>query len=226
LRLWILSDTHFGKHAVDSEKWLLMMKSYFYDFFIPTLKSKIKPEDKLIFLGDLFDNRNSINLKIINEVIQLFEKLSQIIECHVLLGNHDMYLMNSSDINSPAVIKHIPNIHIYDKPKIIDLDGLKTLMMPWISGKDNEKAILEKYKGCDLLFCHSDLNGCRTQLYPTRPIHKNILDIANDTIITDWKDVIVNIIIFQDRTFNKNMLAKVQKKYEIFFKKQDKISRQ
>ena len=93
------------------------MKSYFYDFFIPTIKQHAKPQDKLFFLGDLFDNRNSINLKTINAVIELFETLSEIIDCHVLLGNHDMYLMNSPEINSVATIRNIKNVTIYDEPK-------------------------------------------------------------------------------------------------------------
>lgn len=179
MKIWIISDAHFGKYNIDSDKWLNNMKSYFYDFFIPLLKAHMKPGDKLFFLGDLFDNRTSINLKTINTVIELFETLSKIIECHVLLGNHDMYLMNSPDINSVATIRNINNVIIYDQPKQINIDGLSILMMPWIHGKDNEIDVLNKYSGCDLLFCHSDLNGCRTQLYPTRPLNRNILDITD-----------------------------------------------
>lgn len=179
MKIWIISDAHFGKYNMDSDKWLNHMKSYFYDFFIPMLKQYKKKNDKLFFLGDLFDNRNSISIKAINTVIQLFEDLSKIIECHVLLGNHDMYLMNSPDINSVSTIRNINNVYIYEEPKQINIDGLSVVMMPWIHGKDNEKDVLSKYAGADLLFCHSDLNGCRTQLYPTRPINRNILDIED-----------------------------------------------
>lgn len=177
MKIYIISDFHFGKYSLDSDKWLNNMKSYFYDFLIPLLKEYKKNGDKLFILGDIFDNRTSINLKSISTVVKLFEDLSKIIECHVLLGNHDMWAMSDPEINSVCTIRNIPNVTIYDSPKTINVDGMSALMMPWIHGKDNEKAILEQYTGTDLLFCHSDLNGCRTQLYPTRPVSRHILDI-------------------------------------------------
>lgn len=177
MKIWIISDLHFGKHNLDSDRWLNNMKSYFYDFFIPFLLEYKKEDDKLFILGDIFDNRNSLNLKVIQTVIELFEKLGSIIDCHILLGNHDMYAMIDPTINSVTTIRNIPGIKVYEKAERINIDGLSILMMPWVHGKDNEKEILEKYTGTDLLFCHSDLNGCRTQLYPTRPASRSILDI-------------------------------------------------
>lgn len=179
MKIWTISDFHFGKYQNDSDRWLKIMESYFYNWFIPLLKENKKKDDKLFILGDIFDNRTSINLKAINIVVKLFEDLSKIIECHVLLGNHDAWLMNSNEINSVCVIRNIPNIFVYENPKVITLDNLEILMMPWIHGKNQEKTILEQYSGADLLFCHSDLNGCRTQLYPTRPANRNILDIQD-----------------------------------------------
>ncbi len=177
MKIYIISDFHFGKYNLDSDKWLNNMKAYFYEFLIPTLKEYKKKDDKLFILGDIFDNRTSINLKSISAVVKLFEDLSKIIECHVLLGNHDMWAMSDPEINSVCTIRNIPNVTIYDQPDVIKIDNLDMLMMPWVHGKNDEKAILEKYTGLDLLFCHSDLNGCRTQLYPTRPFNRNILDI-------------------------------------------------
>lgn len=177
MKIWLISDTHFGKYAIDSDKWLNIMTTYFYDFFIPTLKKHKKDGDILFFLGDLYDNRTSINIKVINTVVKLFEDLSQIIDIHIILGNHDNFNMLDTDINSICTIRNIKNITIYDKPQQININNTSVAIMPWIYGKNNEIEILKKYKGSDLLLCHSDLNGCRTQLYPTRPTNKNILDI-------------------------------------------------
>ena len=179
MNLFIISDPHFGKYTLDSDRWLNLMKDYFYEFLIPTIKEFAKNNDKLLLLGDLFDNRNSIDMRAINIVVELFEALSEIIECHVLLGNHDQRMMNDPSINSIATIRNIKNVFVYDKPTEITFDDKDALMMPWVSGKNTEQEILEKYTGKDLLFCHSDLNGCRTQLNPTRPNNKNILDIED-----------------------------------------------
>jgi len=178
MKIWIISDTHFGKYSNDSEKWLKLMTDYFYNWFIPTVKKHYKKGDVLVHLGDVFDNRTAINVKVIDTVVKIFEDLSKIFgEIHVIIGNHDAWLQSSTEISSACVIRNIPNIYLYDEPKIITMNNKEILMMPWIHGKNDEKATLEKYSGADLLLCHSDLNGCRTQLYPTRPNNRHILDI-------------------------------------------------
>lgn len=177
MKLFIVSDFHWGKYTNDSEKWIQLMTSYFYEWLIPQLKQFAKKGDKLVILGDIFDNRTSINMKVITSVVKLFEALSKIIEIHSILGNHDMFAMADPEINSVCTIRNIPNVHIYEKPTVVDFDGVETLLMPWVHGKNAEKQVLEHYKGLDLLLCHSDLNGCRTQLYPTRPHNREILEI-------------------------------------------------
>ncbi len=177
MKLFIVSDFHWGKYTNDSEKWLRIMSDYFYNWLIPSLKTYAKKGDKLMILGDIFDNRTSINLKVINHVVKLFEDLSKIIEIHSILGNHDMFAMADPEINSVCTIRNIPNVFIYEQPTVLNFDGKETLLMPWIHGKNEEKKILEQYSGLDLLLCHSDLNGCRTQLYPTRPHNREILEI-------------------------------------------------
>lgn len=176
---FIISDFHYGKYTSDSDKWLLNMNSYFYEFFIPHIQKYAKPGDKLAILGDIFDNRNSISQKALTSVVKLFEKLSTIIECHVILGNHDMFSMSDPEINAVVSIRNIRNVYVYEKPTLLNIDNTSILFMPWIHGKNNEKQVLEQYSGTDLLFCHSDLNGCRTQLYPTRPLNREILNIKD-----------------------------------------------
>lgn len=181
MKLFMVSDFHFGKHSLDSDKWLKMMLSYFYEFFIPTIKKYAKKDDKLIILGDIFDNRNNINIKVLVAVVKLFEDLGKIIEVHTILGNHDMWAMSDPEINSVCSIRNIPGIKVYQEPEVMNFDGKDVLMFPWVHGKNEEKTILEKHNGCDILICHSDLNGCRTQLNPTRPINRDILDINDFT---------------------------------------------
>lgn len=179
MKFFLLSDAHLGKYSSDSDRWLNLMRSYFFDFFIPFIKKNAKSTDKFFFLGDLFDNRTSIDMRALTLAVEIFEELSKIIECHVLLGNHDQRMMNDPTINSIVTIRNIPNVITYSKESVLEIDGHKILILPWIHGKNSEKEIMEKHKNCDMLLCHSDLNGCRTQLYPTRPINRNILDIED-----------------------------------------------
>src|ERR1039458_5939275 len=150
MRLFIISDLHFGKHTNDSEKWLKLMTDYIYNWLIPTLKQYAKKGDKLMILGDIFDNRTAINVKVIEAVVKVFEDLSKIIEIHTLVGNHDSWMQSSNEIYSTCVIRNISNVHLYNEPKVITFDKKEILMMPWIHGKNDEKSILEQYSGLDV----------------------------------------------------------------------------
>ena len=53
----------------------------------------------------------------------------------MLVGNHDIYYKNISDVNSLRELigtKH-NNIHIYEDATEVDFDGLPILLMPWIT---------------------------------------------------------------------------------------------
>ena len=46
----------------NSVLWLNIIEDYFFNFFIPLVKKEYKEGDVLYHLGDVFDNRQSINL--------------------------------------------------------------------------------------------------------------------------------------------------------------------
>ena len=64
-RVFFLGDTHFGVRN-SSNEWIDIMRDYFYDWFIPTVKKNYQPGDILIHLGDVYDSRQSINIKVLN----------------------------------------------------------------------------------------------------------------------------------------------------------------
>ena len=70
-RVWILGDLHFGVRA-NSMEWLEIQKDFFENLFIPTLKEHVQPGDVLVQVGDTFDNRQSINIKVLNYAVDLF----------------------------------------------------------------------------------------------------------------------------------------------------------
>jgi DNA repair exonuclease SbcCD nuclease subunit len=76
-RAFIVSDTHFGARS-NSVEWLDEMMDWFENDFIPRVTTEYKPGDILIHNGDVFDNRQSVNLLVLHKGITLFEKLSDI----------------------------------------------------------------------------------------------------------------------------------------------------
>lgn len=157
-RVWLLADLHFGVRT-NSLEWLEIHKDYFYNFFIPMLKEKKKEGDALFVLGDIFESRQSLNIRVLNEAINIFIELSKIIPIYVIVGNHDSFARNSLDINSLIVFKNIDNITIFDNPDVLETQfGQKLLMMPWIESKEEELKCLNSNQA-DYLFCHTDFQG-------------------------------------------------------------------
>lgn len=178
MKIFLISDTHFGIHPVKQDRWLNMQTSWVENFLIPFLQKHAKPDDILVHLGDVYDNRSSINIKVLNSVVNIFTELGKILPVHVLIGNHDMWAMSDTEINSTVSIKHIPNVNLYTKPTVIQCGQKSVLMNPWTHGKTAEMEVLQRYKA-DYLFTHSDLKGARTQIYPTRPHNRNILELKD-----------------------------------------------
>ena len=157
-RVWVLGDLHFGVRA-NSVEWLEIQKDFFERLFIPTLKKHVKPGDVLVQVGDTFDNRQSINIKVLNYAVDLFERLGEILPCYVICGNHDIWAKKSNDISSIDSLKWIPNVQVYKEPELLDWSGRKVLLMPWRRDAEHEAETLAEYPQTDIVFCHSEVRG-------------------------------------------------------------------
>jgi DNA repair exonuclease SbcCD nuclease subunit len=177
-RIWLLSDTHLGCRA-NSVLWLNIIEDYFYNFFIPLVKKEFRQGDVLFHLGDVFDNRQSLNLAAQDLGIRVFEELSKIFpEIHVIVGNHDIMKKNSNDISSVDCIKYIPNVTVHKEPKIIEYAGVKCLLMPWRRDSTHEKETLNSItEDIDYMFCHTETQGVQTTT-STRHLHEGGNDLA------------------------------------------------
>jgi len=105
-RVWILGDLHFGVRA-NSMEWLEIQKQFFEDVFLPNLRANVKPGDVLVQVGDTFDNRQSINIRVLNYAVTLFEELGKILPVHVICGNHDIWAKNSNGYQTYRSIKNL-----------------------------------------------------------------------------------------------------------------------
>ena len=157
-RVWVLGDLHFGVRA-NSVEWLEIQKDFFERMFIPTLKKHVQPGDVLVQVGDTFDNRQSINIKVLNYAVDLFERLGEILPCYVICGNHDIWAKKSNDISSIDSLKWIPNVQVYKEPELLDWSGRKVLLMPWRRDAEHEAETLADYPQTDIVFCHSEVRG-------------------------------------------------------------------
>lgn len=164
MRVFMITDTHFGIYLNNLDKWLTMMEDTFYNYLIPYLKENAKEGDVLIHLGDLFDNRNSLPIIVINKVEKILKEMSEILPLHIMVGNHDLWNKGSNEVNSVRLFGYMnDNIHIYEETTTLELGGQKLVLMPWVEKRKDMINEISKNPG-DYLFCHSDLNGCRMHL--------------------------------------------------------------
>jgi len=159
-RVWILGDIHFGVRA-NSLEWLDIQKDFFEKHFIPTLERHVQPGDILVQVGDTFDNRQSINIRVLNYAVNLFERLGKILPVHVIVGNHDIWAKKSNEITSIDSLKWIPNVQIYTDCQRYKWHDKKILLMPWRVDPDHEAETLANHLDADIVFCHSEVAGVR-----------------------------------------------------------------
>lgn len=165
-RVWFVTDTHFGVRN-SSNEWIEIMRDFFFDWFIPTVRENYQPGDVLIHLGDVYDSRQSINIKVLNLGISVFESLSEIFGdgIYVIAGNHDLWGKTSNEINSLKSIKWIPNVNILEEPETLLLGDKKFLMMPWRKDHATEEEFLDSTGPHDYLCCHADIRGLKFNRY-------------------------------------------------------------
>tara|TARA_Y100000385_G_scaffold257893_1_gene285465 strand:+ start:15 stop:1103 length:1089 start_codon:yes stop_codon:yes gene_type:complete len=159
-RIWWITDLHLGARN-NSIEWLDRMTEYYYEFFIPLVKENSKEGDILIIGGDVFDNRQSLNLLVMNRGMEIFEALSKVFTngIYIILGNHDIHRRNSNDITSVDVLKNIKGVHIFKEPEVLNIGNRhKVLMMPWRKNHHEENETIRQYKdSVDYVFCHANI---------------------------------------------------------------------
>jgi DNA repair exonuclease SbcCD nuclease subunit len=160
MKVAVVTDTHFGVKN-DSPLFLDEFLSFFEKQFFPyILENNITT---VLHLGDLLDRRKFVNFYTLAQVrdrfMSFFEENN--ITLHIILGNHDTFYRNTSSINSMTeLFSHYKNIHIYDEPVVVDLDGFDLNLVPWINEENVDKCIkfLEDARG-SVVMGHFEING-------------------------------------------------------------------
>ena len=150
MRILITADIHCGYPGrLDDNIWSLKAISDY----------ATEHDIKHIFcLGDLFHNRDSISIDILCAIHDFFKNCDR--EWHVLLGNHDMFLKTSWEINSIKPLEKYAKI--YDDITRITLGGRDIFMIPFMH---YESEYLQKLNDLkidndeSILFTHIGVNN-------------------------------------------------------------------
>ena len=158
MRVAIITDTHYG-----ARKGSKLFHDYFEQFyknvFFPTLEKE--EITTVLHLGDAFDSRKSIDYQSLEWTKRVVLEPLRKYEVHMIVGNHDIYLRNSTKINAPSLLlQNYSNIKTYSDPEVIKIGNLNVLLIPWICADNEEKTLrLIKNSGCKVAMGHLELNG-------------------------------------------------------------------
>ncbi len=128
-KVCLISDTHLGVKK-SNEIFLNSQVNFMRDEFIPYLTDN--RINDIYILGDLFDNRNHINIKTLKVSFELFENDLKPFNVSILLGNHDIYYNTNIQTHSLKWLEKFKNITLIEEIQEIDVHGLKVLAVPWL----------------------------------------------------------------------------------------------
>lgn len=158
----LLGDLHFGVRSLNEH--FFEFQREFIRYFLAECKKR--HVSLIIQVGDFFDVRKSMNVKLLHYIRTEFtidvEKAG--IPWTIFPGNHDIYLKDSNDINSLIAFDQCSDlINVINEPSGIVLDNGEWFALPWIDAKiaENLPAILKQAKdhGAKYLVGHLELAG-------------------------------------------------------------------
>lgn len=175
MKVIILGDCHLGARG-GAANFAAYFNSFFRDQLYPyMLEHGIT---QIYQLGDLFDNRTAMHLKSLH--VSKPDWFDPLVEngfvMHTLLGNHDITLRESLEINTTESILQdyikTGNVVVYKKPTVVEVDGNTTFdIIPWIckANMDEVTEFMNRKKVSDICLGHFEIEGA--SMYRGIPSH-------------------------------------------------------
>lgn len=156
LKVLCIGDQHFKtNNIIQVNMFLQKIKSYLDE----------SPPDIIISMGDLLDTHERLHIVPFNKAGEYFRLLSSYCNTYVLVGNHDasnsIFLTTNHWMNC---FKEYKNITIVDDVTIVNINGIKLTMCPYVpdgkfkSALDTKKG---KWEDSNCIFAHQLFDGVK-----------------------------------------------------------------
>ena len=160
MKIAIFTDSHWT--ARKSSRHLHDYFELFYkNIFFPALEEQ--GVEIVVHMGDAFDNRKSIDFWGLDWTRRVVLEPLRKYEVHMIVGNHDIFLRNSTEINAPELLlKDYPNIKTYSSPTNTKVGGIDMTFIPWICSENYDETlkVIKKSKS-KIVMGHLELQGFR-----------------------------------------------------------------
>ena len=161
MKVAILNDTHCGVRN-SSDIFLDYQDRFYTEVFFPYCEEH--GITQVLHLGDYYEHRKFVNFKALNSNRHHFlEPLKQKgMTMDIIPGNHDVYYKNTNELCSLKELLgyFTSNVNIILKPTVLDYDGLKFAVIPWINNA-NYQEYTKWAMNCEasMLGAHLELKG-------------------------------------------------------------------
>ena len=142
----IFSDIHIGVHH-NSKFWHDVAWDW-ANWFISELKQREIKD--ILFCGDYFHTRDEVSVDSLHFGTKLLE-LFKDFNVTMIVGNHDCFLKDSSEVNSISPFNNWSNVSVVSEPKQIHSHGKEINLIPWGTS-------LEEIPKADYTFGHFEIN--------------------------------------------------------------------
>lgn len=152
-KVCVISDLHIGVHQ-NSIFWHDTALAWAKWLKTELIAKNIKD---ILFLGDLFHYRDEIavnTIHVVSQILQIFDSFNILF----IVGNHDAFYKDRSEINSLALLNGWKNITVVDKTLETELLGKKCAFVPW-----GEK--IEHLENKDIIFGHFEIESFKMNSY-------------------------------------------------------------
>lgn len=158
-KMLLYSDLHFGARGND-QTFLDIQIDFFENFLLP--KVRRDDVDYATVAGDLFENRRSINLKVLNVAQDLINEICDAVTAlYFVMGNHDTYYVNDRKFNSLRLFEDVPNFVPIRTLERREIEGNEFLFVPWTQSEGERKEVrnLLEAEGADVCVGHMEVNN-------------------------------------------------------------------
>lgn len=161
MKIAVITDLHVGcrdgNKAIEAHQ-----RDFFENVFFPYVKKhKIS---QVWCLGDTFDRRKYVNFQQLNAAHEFFfDKLNTLnLPSLFIIGNHDVYLKNTNEINSPKLLlQGLKNTTLVENECLeLTIDNFSCILVPWIN-RENRDRIMKQIKKSSAPYCfgHFEFSG-------------------------------------------------------------------
>ena len=146
MEILVFSDLHIHPHKRSAERLEDCLRVLDWSFQT-ALDRGIK---NIVFLGDLFHDRQKIDVLTYQKTFEIFEKYLCSLEFNVilLLGNHDLWHYEKLDVSSVNPLRNLPGVRVVNKPCVTKItDGAEQFflgLLPYTHNPIEDLKVIEK----------------------------------------------------------------------------------